>query len=291
MPKTDSMNSGSSLCLPTQTTDKMEFAIRNIITNAVTEIESEHKDRAEPLSGNEFLEALFAKMFPAEVEIVKMEKPAEVQSAEIPVVEAVAEKKKPGPKPKLDENGNPLPKKARAKKAEAGAPPTTPERVASPAPETEAPPTTPEQAPQPVDTEAPPAPKKQRAKKEKGPANLDKLTPTQTKQLKKLAEDAKVEVDKKDLLAYANEMTPEVYNATSLDEHMKAFVQSRAGGVAAPVPEPEKELDCVEVEFNGQTYYVNPEDKRVYKEEGGGHVFVGYAGMSTFAEMVIPKDA
>lgn len=239
----------------------MESAIRQIITKAVTEIEEESRAREAPLSGNEFLGALFAKLFPESTAnvVVPMAEPEVEQLTKAMETLAVAEKKKPGPKP-------------RAKKAEAEAAPTTPE------------------APKP-EAEAPPAPKKPRAKKEKAPVNLDKLTPTQTKQLKKLAEEVKVEVDKKDMLAYVNAMTAEDYNAHTLDEHMRAFVKSRTGGAPAPEPEAEKELDCVEVEFEGQTYYVCPEDKRVYKEEGGGHVFVGYVGMAAFEKMEIPEDA
>jgi hypothetical protein len=254
----------------------MEFAIRNIILKAVTDIEEETRGRTVPLSGNEFLEALFAKMFPPVVPQPPPQKLAEPEDAKTVTVarpEETTPKKKPGPKPKLDADGNPIAKKPRAKKAEV--PPATPEKS------------------EPVsEAEAPPAPKKPRAKKEKGPVNLEKLTPTQTKQLKKLADEAKVEVDKKAFVAHLNDMTAEAYNATSLDEHMKAFVHSRAGGVAAPAePEvEEEEAECVEMDFNGITYYVNPDNKKVYVEEGGGHVFKGYVGMAAFAEMTLPAD-
>lgn len=250
----------------------METIIREIITKAVTDIETETRGQ-ESLTGNEFLKALFAKLFPESyVEVVKTEPAPAEAVAEVPVVPATPEKEK-------------KPRKPRAKKDA--------EPVAEPVAEAEAP-TTPEQ---PAHAEAqapPPAPKKPRAKKEKGPVNLDKLTPTQTKQLKKLAEEAKVEADKKDMLAYVNEMTPEDYNAKSLDDHMKAFIQSRTGGVAAPEPQPqpekEKELDCLEVEFEGRTYYIDSNTRRVYKEEEGVHKFAGYVGMGSLAGLKMPEE-
>jgi hypothetical protein len=165
--------------------------------------------------------------------------------------------------------------------------------VAEPVAEAEVPPVTPEKSEPTSEAEAPPAPKKPRAKKEKGPVNLEKLTPTQTKQLKKLADEAKVEVDKKAFVAHMNDMSAETYNATSLDEHMKAFVATEAKLAApSPAPEPvvEEEAECIEMDFNGTTYYVNPDDKKVYVEEGGGHVFKGYVGMAAFAEMTLPAD-
>lgn len=268
----------------------MEFAIRQIITKAVTEVESESRSRTEPLSGNEFLTALFAKLFPSEVEIVMKTEaaPAEPQAVEVPVVAAapaapVKEKKKPGPKPKLDENGNPLPKKPRAKKAKTteSAPTSEPESENEAAP---APPATPEKPAEPKpEAEAPAAPvKKPRAKKEKGPVNKDKLTPTETKQLKKLLEEAKVEADKKDFLAYLNGLTAEEYGPKTLEDHIKDFIKTRQGGVAAPAPVEEKELDVVEIDLDGKTYYAD-KDSRVYREEGGSYVFAGYVGMSAFA--------
>lgn len=249
----------------------MESIIRTFVTKIVTEIEEETRARAEPLSGNEFLAAFFAKAFPkpeAEPTAAPSEEthiPTESEEQQMAHAPVTPEKKKP-----------------RAKKEKAVAAPAAP--------------ATPEQEPKPEPV-APPAPKKPRAKKEKAPVRLDKLTATQTKQFKKMADEFKVEVDKKVFLEHVNALPEEDYAAHTLEEHMKAFLHSRTGGVAAPPPPPtpepeaEEELECVEVEFEGATYYVNPEDKKIYKEENGAHVFVGYAGMAAFEKLILPENA
>jgi hypothetical protein len=241
----------------------MQAAIKNAITKAVTEMEEETRETR--LSGNEFLDALFKKLFaetPVKAPRAKKEK---------------KEKKETESAPTTDSEAPATPKKkTKAKKAAAPVAevtvPTTPE--ASPA--------TPEQETKTI--EVPAAPKKAgRPKKEKGPENLAKLTPTQTKKFKEQAGES---ADKKAFLAYVNAMTPEEYNSKKLEEHMAAFAKS------APVPEAtvEKDRECIEVEFEGKTYYVSPEDKKVYAEEGedGVHVFVGYAGMAAFKDMIVP---
>ena len=185
----------------------MQTTLKNLITKAVTEVEAESSERTEPLSGNEFLEALFKKLFP-----------------EAPAV------------------------------------------------------------------------KKPRAKKEKGPQNLAKLTPTQNKKLKQMTDERKIGDDlKKVFLEYVNGMTEETYNTKKLEDHMSFFVGRVApvNFARAPSPRPEEvELDreCIEVEFNDKTYYVSPEDNKVYEEgEDGVHAFVGYAGMAAFKGMKIPE--
>lgn len=213
----------------------MQNTIKNLITKAVTEIETERADREIPLSGNEFLEALFQKLFP---EAPEVKKPRAKKAKTEPVVEGEAAPETP-------------PKKPRAKKASA-------------------------------DTPAAPE-KKPRAKKEKGPENLAKLTPTQTKKFMELSVGSAVPADKKKFLEYVNGMTPEVYNAKKLQEHMEAFFPT------AMVQEVEEDEECIEVEFNGKTYYVSPTDNKVYEEgDDGVHVFVGYAGMAAFEKMNVP---
>jgi hypothetical protein len=214
----------------------MQTAIRTAITKAVTQIEEETREaRTEPLSGNEFLEALFAKLFP-----------------EAPAKKTRAKKEAPATPAK--------------KKEEAVTVPVTPET------ETKT-----------VVLEAPGAPKKAgRPKKEKGPENLAKLTPTQTKKFK---EHAGEDGDKKAFLAYVNGMTAEEYNAKKLEEHMVAFAKPKE-----EEEEIERERDCIPVKFEGKTYYVSPEDKKVYAEgDDGVHVFKGYAGMAAFKGMEVPE--
>jgi hypothetical protein len=135
----------------------------------------------------------------------------------------------------------------------------------------------------------PPAPKKApKPKKEKGPENLAKLTPTQTKKFKQFAEEKKVEGDhRKAFLSYVNGMTEEEYGMKKLDEHMKFFIGRLAPAVAPLEEDVEMDRECVEVSFNGKTYYVSPEDNKVYEEgEDGVHAFVGYAGMAAFKDML-----
>lgn len=243
----------------------MQTTLKNLITKAVTEVEAESSERTEPLSGNEFLEALFKKLFP---EAPEVKKPRAKKAKAEPVMNADGTEAAPVTPPA---------KKPRAKKAKK-------EDEVSVGSITEG-----------VEgltvSETPAAPvKKPRAKKEKGPQNLAKLTPTQNKKLKQMAEDKKVGMDlKQGFLDYMNAMTPETYNATKLEDHMTFFV-----GRVAPSPpkmeEVEEDEECIEVEFNDKTYYVSPADNKVYEEgDDGVHVFVGYAGMAAFKDMEVPQ--
>lgn len=231
----------------------MQTTIKNLITKAVTAIEEERADRQVPLSGNEFLEALFQKLFP-EAPAVKKPRAKKEKAVEVKVEKApeapVAEKTEAAPVTPA--------KKPRAKKAKK-------EGEVS-------------------ETEVPAAPvKKPRAKKEKGPENLAKLTSAQGKKFTQIAEELKVEADKKKFIEHVNGMTPEDFNAKKLEEHMREFL--------TPVPVMvEEDKECVEVKFNDKTYYVSPADNKVYEEGSDGvHVFVGYAGMAAFVGMTIPQ--
>ena len=252
----------------------MQTTIKNLITKAVTEIESESKERTEPLSGNEFLEALFRKLFP-EAPAVKKPRAKKEKAEEVKVEKVDAETKT------VEVPTTPPAKKPRAKKAKEEV------KVGS---ITEA-----VEGLTVAETPAAPA-KKPRAKKEKGPQNLAKLTPTQNKKLKQMTDERKIGDDlKKVFLEYVNGMTEETYNTKKLEDHMSFFVGRVApvNFARAPSPRPEEvELDreCIEVEFNDKTYYVSPEDNKVYEEgEDGVHAFVGYAGMAAFKGMKIPE--
>lgn len=195
-------------------------------------------------------------------------KKADSPAAPAPVVEETPAAA-PAPAPKE--------KKPRKKKADSPAP--------APAPAAVTPPTAP------TATEAPAAPKKEKKPKSPKPegVNLDKLTPTQVKKLKAVADELHVELDKKAFLAHLNAMSGPVFGATTLESHYRTFVQPDATPVV--VQEQEKDLDAVEVEFNGKTYYVDESDMRVYEQQGEVFAPVGYVGMAAFKDLVLPQDS
>lgn len=168
-------------------------------------------------------------------------------------------------------------KKPRKKKADSPA--------SAPAPAPATPPTAP------APTEVPAAPKKEKKVKSPKPegVNLDKLTPTQVKKLKAIADELKVELDKKAFLNHLNAMSGPVFGATTLESHYRTFLQP----AATPVVEEqqEKDLDAVEVEFEGKTYYVDESDMRVYEQQGEVFAPVGYVGMAAFKDLVLPQDS
>ena len=132
-----------------------------------------------------------------------------------------------------------------------------------------------------------PASPAKKAKKSKpaADANLPKMDPTWRKHLKKADKDHAKELEPS-LLEYLNAMSKEDFNAKSAEEHVAAFLTK-------PVEDGKELTDVEEVEFEGKTYYVNPETKRVYEGEGvydeevgwTNYKAVGYVGMAAFAEM------
>jgi hypothetical protein len=146
----------------------------------------------------------------------------------------------------------------------------------------------------PVPVEAPvvvaPAPakeKKPRAKKAAVPenANLAKIDPTWRKHLKAADKEHAKELEPQ-LLEYVNSLTNEDFHAKTTEAHVADFVASRSDGKVL--------TELTEVDFNGKTYFVNPETNRVYEGEGvynestqewTNMKAVGYVGMAAFAEM------
>lgn len=315
----------------------MSSALKQVIVNAIVKVAGHNPAReieGEPTAEqarDEFIRLLIAELFP-----------------ESPAVPAVKEKKKPGPKPKLDENGEPIKKpkspkspdslatpaerKPRspmteeqkaamvakrkatmeAKKAEAPASEAAPEAPAEPAPAKKektaeekaaiaakakatreakkaAAPATPEKT-EDGPKSPPKAPKKaKKAPEPSGPVNLDKFTPTQTKKLKEIVGD---KVDKKDVLAYLNGLSNAGYNDKKLEDHFRDYAASLAPPAPAPEPETQQEeVDLAVVEFDGETYYVNPETKRVYTMDEAGTHPVGYLGMAKFETMEMPTES
>jgi len=135
--------------------------------------------------------------------------------------------------------------------------------------------------------EAQPKPKKAKPAED---ANVQKIDPTWRKHLKSAAKTAGKEATKEletELLAYLNGLTKEAFNGTKAEEHVKTFL---APAPAAPQEAAPADLEAVEVEFQGKTYYVDPESKRVYEQDGEVFRGVGYAGMAAFADLEIPED-
>lgn len=243
-------------------------SLKQTIVNAVLRViaDPQYKDRdySTPQEArDDFVKALIAELFP---ESPEMPNPTAVEVPTLPA--SPKEKKKPGRKPK-----------AAAKPAE----PVAEEKPAEPVAEEK--PAEPAEPAKPVKQRAKPGPKPK--VKPEGPVNLEKLNPTHSKKLKA----ANVE-DKKAFLAYANGLTAEEYGSKTFEDHIKNYLDSLAP--AAAVPDTPKtlvaEVETIEVEFNGETYYVDPATKKVYKEEGTVSVHVGDVGLAKFADMKIPDD-
>jgi hypothetical protein len=135
--------------------------------------------------------------------------------------------------------------------------------------------------------EAPAKEKKPRAKKAVVPenANLPKIDPTWRKHLKAADKEHAKELEPQ-LLEYVNSLTNEEFHAKTTEAHVADFVASRSDGKV--------EAELIEVDFEGKTYLVNPETKRVYEGEGmydeatqqwTNYKPVGYVGMAAFTEM------
>ena len=106
-----------------------------------------------------------------------------------------------------------------------------------------------------------------------------KLTAPLTKKAKALAGEA---FDKKKLMDYLNSLGKEGYEAKTFDEHIKVFYEKKEEEPKVPETQTE-EVDMEEREFEGKTYLVDPNTKRVYEErEDGLPIAIGYAGMRKF---------
>jgi hypothetical protein len=133
-------------------------------------------------------------------------------------------------------------------------------------------------------------PKEPKEPKAKFIGNLEKLTPTQDKLLKKTATEGNVELAadaKTKFIEFVNAMDNKDFNAKKLEEHMKAFFAPKAPEV--------KDADCTEVEFKGKTYWVDVNNRDVYepkKQEDGSEIDmkVGKVGLLDFADMKMPVE-
>lgn len=235
----------------------IEQAFKQVLEAAIHQVKYKRFEREEDHDPVEaFIEDLFAVLFP------QQQTAQAVQTVTVPTVAAtVTVAAAPAPeKPK------------RGRKPKAAAPAPAPEAAPAPAPE--------------QTNEAP----KKRGRKPKAAAeateeaaapkkNLEKLTATNKKHIKKWADEVGVaEPDTKALLAHVNAMSAEEFNGATFEQHVKSFLEPRQEEV-------EEETEVEEVEFNGKTYYVNKESERVYEQRGEAYVAVGYIGMAAFAGM------
>lgn len=136
----------------------------------------------------------------------------------------------------------------------------------------------------PVPEKKKPGPK---PKKEKAPTNVD-ASPTFNKKFKAICDELKVEANKKATIDALNKLTPEEFNAEGkkLEDHLRDILRPKP----VVVDEPMKELEGIEVEFEGKMYVVDDKDNAVYQYIDGQHKRVGYVGLAAFKKMVVPED-
>jgi hypothetical protein len=132
-------------------------------------------------------------------------------------------------------------------------------------------------------------PKEPKEPKAKFIGNLEKLTPTQDKLLKKTATEGNIELAadaKTKFIEFVNAMDNKDFNAKKLEEHMKAFFAPKAPEV--------KDAECLSVEYKGKTYWVDVNNADVYETEihDGKEIDkkVGTVGLLYFADMKMPVE-
>jgi len=132
---------------------------------------------------------------------------------------------------------------------------------------------------------------------------IKRMSPTLTKQLTTVFQDAKKEFAKErgaEFAKYVNELSKEAFEGKNLSDHMRDFVG--AGPVTpvvaavsepkpkkkAPEPEPVPDEDLVEVTFNKVKYVVGEISKIVYEANDDGDKRVGLLGLGKFKTMQLP---
>jgi hypothetical protein len=267
-------------------------SIKQLIVNAILKV-SEANPAYDREGGpthqearDEFIRALLAELFPEDPSM-----PATVQDVVVPVSETVKPEPEAGKKkraPMSEEAKAAAKAKREAKKAQDVSPPvleTAGSNAAAGAGGSAEP------AAEPAKEKKPRKPK---ADKPAEGANLAKIDPTWRKHLKNADKEHAKELEP-ELLKYLNGLSKEEFDAKKAEEHVAEFVASRA---AKPAEDDGKvAAELVEIEFNGKTYSINPETKRVYEGEGEyddetgwtNYKPVGYVGMAAFAEMKLEE--
>jgi len=254
------------------------MSIKQLIISAIIKVSEEnpllnHEDTKTAIeSRDQFIQLLMNELFPeAELESTHITVPVVPAPAPAPVATEV-----PAPAP-------PTPTKKRGPMTEEAKAAMKAKKAANAAKKAETP--VPVEAP--VVVEAPAKEKKPRTKKAAVPenANLAKIDPTWRKHLKAADKEHAKELEPQ-LLEYVNSLTNEEFHAKTTEAHVADFVASRSDGKVL--------TELTEVDFEGKTYLVNPETKRVYEGEGVYNEStqewtnmkpVGYVGMAAFAEM------
>ena len=272
----------------------MENALKQAITAAVKKLEFKKYDVPEDNVVDCFLTDLFGILFPDNAGLVK-------------------ERKKPGPKPKLDEHGNPIRSPRKSKKssegpAAAGAgSPVKERKKPGPKPKVDA-------DGNPISKKAkkaaaqplPPSPKASPKKAGAAKPNVE-WSPTLTKRVKPVVKELNIELrltpaKQKELAAHLNAMTTSDYDAKTFEEHMRDYLRPaaatappdppapKAGGAAAAGDDSddEEEKTVRIVSFKGKRYAVDSSDNAVYDEEATEHL--GYVDSGEFKGMVVPDD-
>jgi hypothetical protein len=249
------------------------MSIKQLIISAIIKVSEEnpllnHEDPQTAIeSRDQFIQLLMNELFPeAELETTHITVPVVPApvATEVPVPAPPTPTKKRGP---MTEEAKAAMKAKKAANAAA--------KKADPAPV---------EAPAPVE---PAKEKKPRTKKPAVPenANLPKIDPTWRKHLKAADKEHAKELEPQ-LLEYVNSLTNEDFHAKTTEAHVADFVASRSDGKV--------ETELTDVEFEGKTYYVNPESKKVYEGEGmydeatqqwTNYKRVGVVGMAAFTEM------
>lgn len=143
-------------------------------------------------------------------------------------------------------------------------------------------PKTPEKA---AKAETPKAPKKAVVEDEK---RIKRMSPTLTKQLTTVFQDAKKEFKKEhgaEFAKYVNELTKVMFEAKNLSDHMRDFAATIP---ATNEPEAVPDEDMTEVTFENVKYVVGDISKRVYiADEENGDKFVGFLGIGKFKAMTV----
>lgn len=297
----------------------MSSALKQVLINAIVKVAGQNPARdipGEPTAEqarDSFIQLLIAELFP--------------ENPSVPVIKA---RGKPGPKPKLDENGNPIRKakspktvspdslatsspkerkprapmsdeakaamaakrKATLEAKKASEPTKTPEKEVKSPKTPKAPKKAkkaeeePAKSPAKKEAEKPKKETKPKSpKKAEATVNIDKFLPTQKKKVKEIVGEA---VDVKDVLSYLNGLSNAAFNDKPLLDHVRDYAASLKPAEEETQTE---EVELVEQEFDGETYYVNPETKRVYTmDENDNPTPVGYVGMAKFEAMELEED-
>jgi len=259
------------------------MSIKQLIISAIIKVSEEnpllnHEDPKTAIeSRDQFIQLLMNELFPE----------AELESTHItvPVVPAPVATEVPAPAPVPVAAEVPTPTKKRGPMTEEAKAAMKAKKAANAAAKKAVETPVPVEAP--VVVEPPAKEKKPRTKKAAVPenANLAKIDPTWRKHLKAADKEHAKELEPQ-LLEYVNSLSNEEFHAKTTEAHVADFVASRSDGKVL--------TELTEVDFNGKTYFVNPETNRVYEGEGvynestqewTNMKAVGYVGMAAFAEM------